>query len=249
MPTPPKQPSVSGEYPLQEALSLAVDAATETLLGSTAGMGFKLASTIAGKVQQRKADRIYAEILCSWAGAAGAPVAEFELILWERALDDPAFQDRIYDTFRHTANVRSEAAFPYIAMLTAPYAVGGKPPDEFFRRVAWLLERCEDEDIPVLRQAAHDTNSKVQRRENAANATVTWDFGKGPTVVVEFINAGEPIGVSITPQTARGSSHLDGARQLLVESRIGHAEGVHKVSFALADGHIARLTELFAWRS
>lgn len=175
----------SHEYPFQEAVSLAVDAATETLLGSAGGIGFKFVSVVAQRVQARKADLLYRAILESWARAADAPVAEFQEILWERAQDDSAFQDRLYDAFRLMAGARSDDSFPYIARLTAPYALADDlKPDEFFRRTARMLERCGSDDIRVLEGIFEVCESAIRRVRERCNA----DDSSPPTGVALSFN-------------------------------------------------------------
>ncbi|MBK7759565.1 MAG: hypothetical protein IPI35_24840 [Deltaproteobacteria bacterium] len=59
----------------------------------------------------------------------------------------------LYETFRSFAFTRTQAAWPYISQMTAEYIEQRKTVDTFFRRMGWLLERCEDEDVALLREA------------------------------------------------------------------------------------------------
>lgn len=66
--------------------------------------------------------------------------------------------ERLNEAFQTMFFGRSRAAWPYVAMLTADRIVNhdGRR-DTFSRRAGWLLQRCEEEDVELLRDLAQRT--------------------------------------------------------------------------------------------
>ena len=139
----------------------------DTTLIDTAATGFDLATgTPAGSITRalvggvwKLADRIEAArvkraldlLVESLATVADLPRDEAASRLQE-LLDGASAEvdDLLYADFKSKASARSEAAWPYIARLTAEYLHHGQPADSFFKRMGLLLERCEGEDVRVL---------------------------------------------------------------------------------------------------
>ncbi len=211
-------------------------------------------SELAGALEARRARkvegafRLLVESLVELEGLAEPEASqrlEHILLAGEPGTGDP--HEALYQSFRSFAFTRTEAAWPYIARLTADYLVENAPIDSFFRRMAWLLERCEDHDVEVLRVAARTTAEKLSRGVSFPNALVTWSCTPGAVDMhVEVINASD--GVLISTQSAYGTedSRPDGVRALLIESRLAQARGARKVSFKVgSDRTIERLAHRF----
>jgi hypothetical protein len=103
---------------------------------------------VLSEFQQRKGERAVNALVAALCELRGLPPGEAELRLDEivtsagEGLRDP--HEALYETFRMFAFTRTEAAWPYIARMTAEYMEESRAIDSFFRRAGWLLERCED---------------------------------------------------------------------------------------------------------
>jgi hypothetical protein len=161
-------------------------------------------------------------------------------------------KDLIFESFRAIVFSRSEAARRYICLVTAECIVHcqGKP-DTFFKRAAWLLERCEEGDVLVLEEACRDTVVALRGPPSGeVPLSVLWEFYGGGVAVDVYLPA--PKGET---KTWRASGEISGAHEprysdcysIVAESRVGRGDGTgFQVVFPLAEGHIQRLAKLFA---
>lgn len=215
----------------------------------------------------RKVDRAFQLLVDSLVELDGLPAAEQAdrlermLIAGEPGVGDP--HQALYEAFRSYAFTRTEAAWPYIARLAAPYVANTRPVDDCFRRTAWLLERCDDKDIAILRaafRACEELIAYVNSPEVLSRKIIRSE--------VQFSFNGSGLLVNTSPSTDEGARELEIAPSfalppgetakaqgdaviLLGESRLGwYRSGV--VSFGLKDGvpeaggTLDRLIKLFA---
>jgi hypothetical protein len=102
--------------------------------------------------------------------------------------------DLIYESFRSMAFGRSRATWPLIARLTATYVVKkGSKLDTAFRRLAWLLERCEDEDVIFLRAAATASLRLLALPGNERQTGIEWSPRGGGGLSVRANNRSESV--------------------------------------------------------
>lgn len=105
-------------------------------------------------------------------------------------------EDLIYESFKSMAFGKSRWAWPYMARLTADYLVHRDgTSDSFFKRAAWLLERCESEDIAFLKGAFSVTRGSLVafRGEYGDVASAFEGYEWVP-------NPGQLLVVSLSPQ-------------------------------------------------
>lgn len=153
----------------------------------------------------------------------------------------------VYETFRHFAFTRAEAAWPYIATMTAEYLAAKRPVDKFFRRMGWLLERCEAEDIEVLRAAARATAEELSKPRDFTHRLVTWNcLAASAAIEVEVVDAEKGVLSSLMGDGGIGDGTADGVRALLAESRLARPRGARKVAFLVGgdDRIIERIVTL-----
>jgi hypothetical protein len=161
----------------------------------------------------------------------------------------PDQEDLLYDTFRSMAFGRSRAAWPYIARMTADYLVnrGGRP-DTFFKRTAWLLEQCEDEDIVVLGEIVSATVSVLadmaDHRVAGVVRGVIWNDEVDRNIVTIGVYPGRHVERRLPAQGRDPSRYLD-VVGLVDDSRLGVVHLGDGVHFPFEAGHIDRLIELF----
>lgn len=154
-------------------------------------------------------------------------------------------EDLLYETFRSMAFSKSRAAWPYIARMTADYLKnrGGKP-DTFFKRMAWLLERCEDEDVHFIARALVLTRECVNEATGEAeDPVVEWTHGGGGALTV---SARRGRGVSASVRVVAGEFPRNyEVNGLVRESRIGRSSGGRNTRFPPEEGFIKQLIRLF----
>lgn len=148
-------------------------------------------------------------------------------------------EELIYESFRAMAFGKSRDAWPIICRLTAHYVVkkGGKP-DKSFKRLARFLERCEDMDLKLLREAlAASTRLLSEADPSLPPKHVSWQpVGGGLSLSAH----------SMTTRSARVTAGGDHGRQLvnlLVDSRIA-STGQHG-ELLVTRVSVASLTRLF----
>lgn len=73
----------------------------------------------------------------------------------------PVLEEKLYNAWRSRALMRSSKAWKYMARLTAKDIRDARPVDLFFKRVSFVLERCEDEDIGLLETACAGTRATL----------------------------------------------------------------------------------------
>lgn len=201
---------------------------------------------VLGKVGREKVERL-------WMAFRRAMIVEVELPEDEadseirRLLDDPKAAEKLYESFRSMMSSRSEATWPYAAKLAAHYVVRKLEPDTFFLRAGWLLVRCEEEDIDILRQGFAESEALLG--EVPAE-------GRAPLGVEWLTHDQRGLCLAVNPDGGRGSHRpLRTVGQysvwramdivaLLTESRLGVARP-NSVHFPLSQGHIERLFALF----
>lgn len=163
----------------------------------------------------------------------------------------PEVEGLLYDTHRAIFLGRSKEAWPLLLRLTADRIANheGKS-DEFSRRVAWLLERSEDADVVLLREALRVSGeSLVEFYAYAALHAVRMTY--------QWVQAG-PRKLAISPYPGQegtpkpkiielqvGWRRPHDVVNLLTESRLGYADGTGAVTFELDEGNLDRLVELF----
>lgn len=164
-------------------------------------------------------------------------------------------EDLVYDTFRAMAFGRSREAWRYILRLTAEYIVErqGKP-DDFFRRTAWLLERCEADDIDSLRSALGQSRERIATGKELLGeiykggmAGIAWRPSKEENsgIQVQSVHnglsvGGNPLTMKI-PDVGQRQYELIG---LMAESRLGLSLTPGTVFFP-EGGHVQGLMRLF----
>ena len=217
----------------------------------TRGVFAKVGDTIEAW-RARKVERAFQLLVASLVELDPLPEAaqserlERILLAGEPGTGDP--HQALYEAFRSFAFTRTEAAWPYIALMTADYVHHNRPVDKFFRRMGWLLERCEEEDIEVLRAAARATSAKLSEPPDFPNLLVTWKcVTTSAEMEVDVVNADEGVGSSLMGNGGAGDTAADAVRALLAESRLARAKGALKVAFLVGDDDqmIGRLVKLF----
>lgn len=143
----------------------------------------------------------------------------------EPGVRDP--HEVLYETFRSLAFTRTEAAWPYIAKLTASYLPGTyreqKPVDDYFRRMGRLLERCEQRDIVALRKVAEATLTQASAANAPKAGNYAWvDRGNG-IMEVGFQSAPAPASVPVTLATLYDGGDLI---NLVEDARLGISSGM-----------------------
>lgn len=98
----------------------------------------------------------------------------------------PDQEELVYQSFKAMAFGKSSAAWPYILRITADRLVNhGGAPDTFFRRAAWMLERCEEDDLPMIEAACRASAEFLALAEHVSALGVVWctaDGGRGLTI-------------------------------------------------------------------
>ncbi len=160
---------------------------------------------------------------------------------------DGAQEELIYDMHRAVCLGRSRAAWPYVFRLAADRIVNhGGVADLFSRRLAWLLERCEDGDIVVYRQAVASSRASVTPARAAGPGGVRWCAHNELGVAV-YLEPGRKFTTTSSAHILGADPDVAQALVLLGESRIARVLGEQQgVYFTLEDDRWRRFVEHFS---
>lgn len=129
--------------------AVGVNTATGTPAGSLARMAVApMMNRFLARIGNEKAARAYNLLIESLAVAGDLPpddAQERVRTILEGA--EPEVEDHLYENFQSMARARTEAAWPYIAKLTAEFIHNRRPVDTYFRRVGWLMENATEEEL------------------------------------------------------------------------------------------------------
>ncbi|MES2643877.1 MAG: hypothetical protein V4850_30595 [Myxococcota bacterium] len=218
-------------------------------------MGSALAKTVLTSIgkalaefQERKGERAVASLVAALGGLKGLPPDEAARELDELlTTSEPGVRDpheALYETFRSFAFTRSEAAWPFIARMTAEYVERGCKVDSHFRRTAWLLERCDAEDVDLLVAALTECRGRIDEAPEGFHLLAAGDRlkVKPEHQRVTFDDGGMYLEAGhqrvATPSVARG------LLVLLRDSRLA-LPGGHSDSCFLPPAEARRLIHLF----
>jgi hypothetical protein len=158
----------------------------------------------------------------------------------------------LYETFRSFADTRTEAAWPYIARLTAQTIRRGGV-DTFFRRAARLLERCEHDDLERLvaatRWAAHALTVHPSEQDLVAVCFVVRGDKLAALVHYRMPEDGSAAARHHDhgPITGRNDPRGFDLIQLVIDSRLARQAGQMEqpeARFELAEEYFQRLSQL-----
>lgn len=243
-----------------DAAALAVDLATGGPGGSLAAIPLKAVWSLTQRIEQRKVRKALAMLIESLATAGDLPPDEAATrIQGLLAGGSDREDDLLYAAFRSMAYSRSDAAWPYIARLAAGYLHHGQPADSFFKRVSWLLERAEEPDMAILREAVDHTHhvltfaqEGLKDRPDLALQGVAWRYSQpaGGRPLKMKINAIIPVpsgerGPRTTARTIQDNPALMDFKTLFNESRLGVPGPNHVVTFDKEAPALLGLLRLF----
>lgn len=214
-------PSTDGRYAVgMDPLALsAVSPLFKSLL--TRGVFARVGDAIEVR-RARKAERAFQLLVDALVDADGLPPEEAAahieriLVAGEEGVPDP--HDTLYEAFRSFAFTRTEAAWPYIGRLTADYVAHRRRIDTLFRRAAWLLERCEEEDVVMLVQATTFTRDLLAQAADPEVLGVVW-CGQEYADPLGIDYQHRPYGLSVNAAVKPGLDAVGVARLVPGESR------------------------------
>lgn len=231
-------------------------ASAAALAASTAGVpgaaaittAFGLYAFLARQAAEGRARAAVEGLLAEVAALGGYDAAEAESRFVALLADcDGAHEDLIYDMHRAVCLGRSRAAWPYVFRLAADRIVNhGGVADHFSRRLAWLLERCEDGDIAVYRQAVASSRAPVAAARSLGESGVRWCAHNELGVAV-YLEPGRKLSTTSSAHILGADPDVAQALVLLGESRIARVLGEQQgVYFALGDERWRRFVEHFS---
>ncbi len=242
---------------LLDTLGTLIDIKTMSPAGTLGVLPVKAVFNLVEHLQRKKVERALDLLVKGLATAGDLPREEAEQqvgLLLESAA--PQVQELLYADFKSKANARSDAAWPYIARLTAEYLHHGQPADSFFKRASWLLERCEDEDVKLLVEAMQVSRmikeDHLRRQETQGDGplrALVWKHkpvsNTGSHEVMVVASASATPGVSSsTPGKLEGDEGLARLVALIREARIGYTDSNDQHVFTVADGTFFDLMKL-----
>lgn len=236
------------DFPHKDAVVLATNVAAVLAAHGTDGFVLPVGTGVAvfagyvltlwDRLNQDKAANDYVAFVEQWAFVHEMPAAEAEAEVRRlMTVGDPAHDEKLYEAFRHRAFLRSAAAWPYIARMTAMYAREGRAADDFFRRMGWLLERCETNDIEAIYKASRATAEALGKHGGTA-PKVHWSaLGDGVDVHIVTPTQGTSPWLDATGASTASVQAVD----LLAEARVARPlnTGLVELEGYLLDGLLA----------
>lgn len=165
------------------------------------------------------------DLLAEVAGLDGYDQAECEKRFIAAIMDceRQGLGDLLYDHHRAIYFGKSRAAWPYVVKLTADHIKNkGGQPDNYSRRMARLLERCEEEDLEVLKVAARCTLGMLSKFP-ASDGQYSWtDHSTGALNIGPWKETG-----SVKRQEVKtaGLLHTADIINLVDDARLGFKNG------------------------
>jgi len=240
-----------------DVAALAIDLATGGPAGSLAVLPIRAVVDFAHRIEERRIKRALALLIEGLATAGDLPPDEAaqrigDLLAGSSDRED----DLLYAAFRSMAYARSDAAWPYIARLTAEYLHHGQAADSFFKRASWLLERCEDEDVKLLVEAMQVSRmikkDHLRRQETQGDGplrSLVWkhkpvsNTGSHQIMIVASPSA-TPGVASSSPGEREGGEGWARLIALIREARIGYTDSNDQQVFTVEDNTFFKLMDL-----
>jgi hypothetical protein len=243
---------------------MAVDPGTGFALKQAGSALVKTVLTSIGKglaeFQERKGQRAVAALGSALADLEGLPPDGADealarlLTTAEPGVHDP--HEVLYETFRVFAFTRTEAAWPYIARMTAEYLSRSRAIDDLFRRSGWLLERCEQEDLSMLVEAVTYSRDVLADPDPEVVGVVWHGPDYGDVLGVDYqhrpfglaVNAAAKVGLDAMPPARIVAGEFRGAEvlRLIQDARFGRQTNHERVF--ISRKHVANLAGVFTWR-
>ena len=240
-----------------DAAATGLDATAGIPAGTLLKTGGALVSYFLARIGDERARRAYATFLEQWTSIADLSDDEAqERVNKLLAEGDAAHDDLLHEMFRHMAFSRADAAWPYIAKRTARYMSLGSPADAFFRRCGWLFERCEGDDIRLLKMLVEETDQLSDRARELLSTRKGAYRGVYCKLTRPRGGASDAIQVTVTITDREDGFHpperkVQGGRELadfmvlLEESRLGERGMEDRVTFDAESPHLDALLDLF----